>query len=648
MSTKLLKQLSKKYNISNTSTSAELKVLLPEINHFFPELKGQKDEIKLDALRILISRDQSALDQLRDNLYTIPPPSITEFLENNDYLGGFVFHPLWKKTLIDYFDPSNPQYELILTGCIGSGKSTIGAIAQLYNLLRVCRFKNPQLSMGQQHTATLQLMFMSLTIPKALEFRGNFDALLRKSKYFFEVKKPEEMNNIRVKYNEKIIPYYFKDRKIIFPNNIHVVVGSRMYHSTGANFFGVALDEADFRIGGDPKATFELFTELTGRVTSRFAGQKFRLINLISSSRSDTGMIANYIKAVLPITSKVVSPALWEVKHSAEHLEKIPKFYVVRGTISYPSQLMNKEDTANYIKKTYIVPAGCKVIEVPDLVEYRSQFTQSVEKALKDLAGEVTVVDEKPFSNLTEISTSSLPQEVTLTSSINDPSSKQLIDTLLTEISPYITKDITGIKFKRYPKALRYMHCDLAITGFAGFGVVHKELDVDGSIIIVADLIINLSTIDHINFTQVTQFLLDLKRKLRINFHTISADTYQSVSTMQEMKQNNLAPNIHNISVDRNTTPYSMLSNCIIEGRFKAGHNKILSAQLENIYFNKGKPLTHDGGRKDVADGITGATYNALMNQTDVPTNPYYSAIVTPLKFTGLGKPPEGYKEVDF
>ncbi|MDA4745715.1 hypothetical protein, partial [Enterobacter hormaechei] len=45
-----------------------------------------------------------------------------------------------------------------------------------------------------------------------------------------------------------------------------------------------------------------------------------------------------------------------------------------------------------------------------------------------------------------------------------------------------------GMKFARFPNAMRYIHLDLAETSEAGFSVVHKELSDDGEEMVIADI----------------------------------------------------------------------------------------------------------------------------------------------------------------
>lgn len=65
--------------------------------------------------------------------FKVRPPTPTEFISEK-YIGDQAnsLYPWAKDVFADYFDPLKPYRTLVLTQCIGSGKSTFSTLAQLY------------------------------------------------------------------------------------------------------------------------------------------------------------------------------------------------------------------------------------------------------------------------------------------------------------------------------------------------------------------------------------------------------------------------------------------------------------------------------------------------------------------------------------
>lgn len=80
--------------------------------------------------------------------YTKLPPTIREFINDPYYLGniygGGKLYEYWIPVLEDIFpDPITTRYNnIVLTGCLGSGKSTVSRVMALYNLCRLDHMKN--------------------------------------------------------------------------------------------------------------------------------------------------------------------------------------------------------------------------------------------------------------------------------------------------------------------------------------------------------------------------------------------------------------------------------------------------------------------------------------------------------------------------
>ena len=118
------------------------------------------------------------------------PPTIEEFIESPYYLGGTYgsgkLYKYWKPILQDIFpDPITTNYSvLVLTGCIGSGKSTISRLIALYTYCRLDHLRNFDffgLSKGKNYVFSF---FHTTTDNVENTFLDPFEVIKNDSPYF--------------------------------------------------------------------------------------------------------------------------------------------------------------------------------------------------------------------------------------------------------------------------------------------------------------------------------------------------------------------------------------------------------------------------------------------------------------------------------
>lgn len=118
------------------------------------------------------------------------PPTIEEFIESPYYLGNTYgngkLYEYWKPILKDIFpDPITTNYSvLVLTGCIGSGKSTISRLIALYTYCRLDHLRNFdffELSKGKNYVFSF---FHTTTDNVENTFLDPFEVIKNNSPYF--------------------------------------------------------------------------------------------------------------------------------------------------------------------------------------------------------------------------------------------------------------------------------------------------------------------------------------------------------------------------------------------------------------------------------------------------------------------------------
>jgi hypothetical protein len=608
--------------VDEIASSAEFDQVLDEVCAANPRFKQIPRIQQRTALALLMSGKLDSIEEIEKIYVKRPLPSIQEFL-TPEYLGDTAneIYDHWRKDLYEIFAQESVIRQFALTGAIGTGKSTAAICAELFNLFRVNCLRRPQLSMGSDPTKSMTLQLFTVTKGKAKSLLyERVKTFLEVCQYYVQVQHESDFLDFRDEKNEHIIPWIevnsVDDHHILFPNKIRIAFGSQARHALGEDVFGGILDEAEFRIGGDVDSTIKLYYEILERIRSRFLGSRFTLMCIVSSISTERGVMAQYIEdARRRPDTKVSQYSIWEVKYP-NAIKEHGYFYVLRGTQRHPSRVMTDEEKVRIEKGLLEPPAASQFIQVPEI--YRHDFETRPEASLMNLAGQVSLSQEIPFDDLSEVEDPSLMPVIEISAPLQGE--RPLREQLPKE---YFIQTPQGWRIRRYPGAPRVAHLDLADSGEAGITVLHKELSITGKIMYVTDLVIKVTSPNRISLDSVREFMFDLKDYYGMSFAIVTADQYQSVQTLQRFEVTNFASvRVGRLSVDTNRIPYDALSALVAEGTLKIGKLGDLRKQLESIYFgDKGKP--YSTGRKDIADSLCGAAFNAISNPADVPVNFY-------------------------
>jgi hypothetical protein len=568
------------------------------------------------ALAMVMMNDEHLISGMQETMYVRKVPSFEEVLKDRRYLGGTgdTMYGYWRKELGELFNPANSYYEGVFGGAIGIGKTSMARTSLIYNKIRLTALREPQLTLRQSPETILSTMLMSVNLDKGWWTLGQpMYETLRQSQMFEEVKKLDELDD----YDDSVIIPFCKDSGVIrFKRGIIIQIGSTDTHALGMTLVGALLDETEFR-GGGVESTLDTYTQLKERIRSRMMDQetsivpKFNFLAMVSSSKHQNGVIYNYTKEIKlddPHT-RIMGAPIWSVKD--QDCYKRGYFYVMRGTMTHPSRIMD-EYYDQIEDNSYELPPNCKIIKVPNV--YRTDFSR-IEKALQNLAGEQTVSDDKPFDDLTNMEHPDLLPEFNMVLPLGGR--VPAFDKLPVEL---FSSTPAGPRLARYPLARRYVHLDLAETTEAGIAMVHKELGPNNEIYFVADFVMWVTSPTRIDLDSIENLLIDLKDKAEVEFEIISADQYQSSSMRQIFTVKKVAKNINYVSVDRDIQPYLNLASIASAGYLKTGNAPKLKSQLDAMYISNNKIGTRI--RKDMGDALCGSVHNARSSVKDVPT--YY------------------------
>ena len=539
------------------------------------------------------------------NAYTMLPVDVQTFVESPDFLD--CRGTLYPAVMNELRDLNSGRYvEAVLTGAIGTGKTTIALFTTAYQLYLLSCLKDPHRLFNLDPSSEIVFAFQSLNkmLAKSIDYE-RFRAMLTRSPYF----------NQFFPFNKKITS------EMTFPHRIVVrPLSGDVNAAIGSNIFGAILDEINFMAvveqsknavdGGVFDQANEMYNSIIRRRKSRFMAAGGRLpgmVCLVSSKRYPgefTDRKQSEARAEKARTGKtgifVYDRTLWQIKPQGNYGEK--RFTLFLGDVS---------------RKPCILEEGTEVahedvglvMEVPE--EFRSEFERDMLSAIRDIAGSATFALH-PFIINTEAVSKAFGQSQSVLS-------VECTDFVASRPSIYPRRIIM-------PDEPRMAHVDLGLTGDSagvvigwveGFKKVPRsENTFELMPQIKFDLILEVKPPRNgeIEFENIRKLFYKL-RELGMNLKWISFDTFQSVDSMQILRQGGFTTRAH--SMGRTSLPYDVTKAAFCDGRVKApGHDKALSEIVRLERDPQSGKIDHPPNfSKDCADAVAGVVYGLTYRQ---------------------------------
>ena len=572
--------------------------------------------------------------------YERRPVGIDTFIHDEYYLGRIAkdLHPKWKEDLNVVFAPGSKIFEWVMTGGIGTGKTTVAMVAKAYALYRLTCLRSPAAYYGLLRDSLITFGIFSLTKRQVNDTGYSvLKAYVDMSPYFTN----EFPRNKRI---DSVI-----DFEPLTGKKIKVVAGSTELHAIGLNMFAYAMDEVNFMRAKTDKETgvatgqaYDLYNTVYARLLSRFmrpGGVVPGLMLLMSSRKAQTSFLEEHLKKVKASGYTYVSDyKLWEVKDKY-------KF----GTTTFKVEVGDRMTRSRILAKSDKPRPGAQIVDVPDGL--RKPFEEDVDQALRDVAG-VATFNVSPLirdrQSVFDAKSEGLPNPFTTD-----------IISISTERSDYIEDymaldrvcDVVNGKWRPRlnPSAPRAIHLDLSLRGdCAGFAMGHvsglvkeEKPRIDGTL---SEMIMPVVLMDfqfrlipplsgEIDLSKIRAFIFYLQKFY--NIIRVTADGFQSADLiqilnkvqMQRLKGNpqNRPSNVGQfaglLSVDRSAEPYLSLRSALFDRRIRYYPYTVLETELLDLQYdiNTNKvdhpERSSDGsgkGSKDVADAVCGVNWHAI------------------------------------
>lgn len=528
------------------------------------------------------------------------PVPIQQFVEDPYFMNSK--NVLFPKIMECLIEINNGQYqEAVLTGAIGTGKSTLALYSTAYQLYRLSCYRNPHYLFDLDPASEILIIFQSVTekLAKAVEYQ-RFKAMIERSAYFRE----------SFPFDKDI------ESELRFPNRVIVrPVSGLETAAIGQNVIGGVIDEMNYMalveqsLKNIDSAAFDqataVYDSIAIRRKSRFMikGVLPGLLCLVSSKRypgqftdrkeeEARNELDRYGKSTIYVYDK----REWDVKPSDRFSGKW--FHIFIGDEGRRPRILDEHEMVED-KDRHLVMA------IPE--EYRSNFEADIMKALRDVAG-VSTLARHPFIVEREAI-------VDAQRKINIIFGRESVDFKDTLLQVYPKQFVQ-------PELPRFVHGDLAVSGDSAglaIGTVPKFVPIPGGglmpyIWIDALLQIRPPKGGEILLYRVREVIVALK-KLGLNIRWCTFDQYQSKDTQQILRQEGFATGLQ--SIDESTNPYDFVKNALYDRRISMPKHVVCERELISLERDvKKNKIDHPPhGSKDVSDALAGVVFGLTMRR---------------------------------
>jgi hypothetical protein len=627
-------------------------------NEIFKNLREEDVLAGINLIRNSKYLSESSKLELLSNLWRInykrKPPTIEEFL-TDDWLGPMheSLYPHARNILVNFWKDNSPYRHLILAMAIGTGKSTISAIHNLYVTTLLFLMRNPKKFFGLAPSSSVVQALISFSMEKAEQLLLQpFLQILLTSQRYHRVKQEEYLARHQEENPDKICwTTAGRIGKLQFPNDIHYIIASTPYQLLGLNLIQATLSEISFFIerGLSPDYIWRIFQDCKGRIQARFGADK-RLCGVILDSSPndiDASPIDKYVfngEAAKDPKNYVVTGSQWEMFEQDPELKRIKENYpiyvktnetfkVFRGSSTLPAEVITDGRAEDFSKE--------EVFDVP--VDLHRAFIENTIKCVKDYCGYPAGMTDKLIQEMSLIEDVFTPQLKNLYTYIYAPSTQSANQLIWNQVRDKFFLKIgeKRYEFYRSPRERRWIHIDQAETSdIASIVISHPEWDVkNNELVVVHDLTIAISPgKGRINLDAIRTFPEDLRDKGGLVIEKITFDRFQSSTTIQYLTEKGFK--VERFSVDTDKKPYLTYVSLINTGRVKAGRNIFLKNNLRSIKEVKtdsGKTkIDHLIGKLTYEDGAGWEISSMGMNAKDVSDGGAATSFLIVHEFEGV------------
>ena len=538
-------------------------------------------------------------------------------------------YPYWKRAIIKVFTSPVRINTVVITGSIGTGKSTAATYMLAYMLYELSCYFPPQALYNLMTNSKILLAYFNINKELASQVGfAQFRDLIDTIPYFQNIFKRNEKKNSMLEWPQ---------------SQIYMKSASSSNDVIGMNLISFFVDEANFFKGDGAASTGtsindvqskarQLYNSVRTRGKSRFVVNNvdYTFNIVVSSSMYASSFTEEIIQESRNDEHVMVFDAkIWEVKNVNTYSKE--KFLVFSGNELIDPVICKSIADVDYIRAHYKLKpttADSVINSIDDIDDYDikkrfikvpmnflSEFEGNIIQALQDIAGVPVSATGKLFSN-------------------RDSYARALLQD---EESPFVQDQITistgadttiqdYFKYSWQPKDVskkRFLHFDQSTSGDS-YGVAQCYIDSISYDDFGLPLInvkfdwmirINPPKPPHkIDLAKVRSIIPWQEKRFGISYGMITYDTFQSAEAVQDLEKSGYPVAFRSVEKDK---PYLDLCDLYYQGRIKHYRNEWYEKELFDLVWLRaaGKvdhPPAKEGGTKDLADAVCGSVANAL------------------------------------
>lgn len=594
-----------------------------------PEFKSLQFD-KVEKALGWLAKSNNMTDTMKSGLLTDgwkltfreKPATAEEFLTHK-YIGdqASTLHPWIHDTFVKFFDPLAPYRNLILSSCIGTGKSTITALCNLYIAYLFALMSAPYKYYGYAPSSPFTIVFGGYSQKKAYQLLMNpILNILRQSDYFKQCRTMDDMIKANKEFtNASGVPNVYwttaaKTACISLSNNLNFNIVSSSGDIIGQNIIMGSCTEISFwrdEGGWSDDRIYEFFTNLQGRIDNRMHNNRISGFILDSSPNTMDSAIDKWIWEEAPKDPKnyIFKGATWkyfknnfvgcyddfgEIKHDWKIC--FPMYKGGNGKLPRPVESENDLQQFDPIDIIW-----CPREESNGGVSMYNKAKTTPEKFLKDNCGIPAGTSDRIFYNPETIETVFDNNLRNIMTQITAPAEEEPEHLIWNQIKEtFFNRIVDKYYFYYEPLIPRVISVDQAYAGDATcIAMTHVERDPtkidketgDALKVYVTDFtIVIVPKGGIINLDAIKFFIADLIKLGNLKIAHVSYDRFQSEPSRQFLKR--LGVGVEYVSVDRVNDPYLTYIDYIFHGRYFCGKNVYVKNNLKSLHMSKRKSGT--------------------------------------------------------
>lgn len=555
-----------------------------------------------------------------------PIVPIEQWVHDDYYIGrdgNENLYPFWKDLLCDIFGNGKQNYTtVVLTGGIGTGKSTCGLYILIRKLYELSCYKNIAGLFGMMSNSFTAFLYFSLTKYQAERTGfGQMRSIIDGIPYF----------------NELFCRNKYRNSTLDFPENVRLFYGSSTADMIGMNVIASILDEANFF--GDSSGSdvdygnvVKLHDSIISRQSSRYTrnGVNHSLSIVISSSTFQSSYTQRlYEKSLTDPSIKYARARLWDIKPKGTYSDEM--FYVFAGNDKFDPFIIDSTSTLCVKLGVSLDPSlpvkdaisklsqeyRLLVDEVP--VDFYSIYSSNIIQGLQDFSGLSVASTGKLFSSRSTF-------ESCIDNTIQPLFTKHefTVETMNDDPSNCIQYYLNGIEFP-HKECPRYLHIDIGVSNDAyGLACCYKNGStiVDGVEVpqFYYDFSIRIvppPAPKRVSISRCHEFIKYMRDNLGLRIGLVTFDQFQSMASRQYLEEIGIPVKYQ--SVDKTDEQYLFFVDCMYKNcvHFSPTFADSIHKELFNLIWYRSKRKvdhpsdTAHGFGKDQMDGVVGALYNA-------------------------------------